>query len=506
MTILVVDPLGAEREPLEGILAGLGHEVLGCGSAGEALRRAAQHPPLLAIVADGLPDMDSAALCERLRAHPDLQYLPVVLVLEREEMAAQRVLESAADDYLTRPFDARAVEARVRLVLHQARKHLWFETLRQACDLLAEVRDLHGAFVGLTRCLRRVLPIDHFVVALEEEGEVALEVVEAGAPGVVPFAFRERLSCADACPLRLADHGRRYVICDRVGDKDPKLAQGMRSCICLPLREGGRRLGALSLSSAQPEAFGAAQLPYLEALAMLVAHTVASVERYRQAKSEAERLAVIVREVHHRIKNNLQGVISLLARHREAQPDLAPAVNRVVAQLHAVAEVHNLLSRHARETVQVHALVAAIGQALQPLCGQCIQYDLLPKTDRLVVSAAEAVPLALVLNELIQNAIDHGYPDGRAGTIRIVFEETPTGPRLAVADDGVPPGPPEEIGHGLGLALVRSLLPAKGAAFRLYRDGMWTVAEVNYRPAAAVFATEGQVDAVSAPCLDNPPA
>lgn len=489
--MLVAEPVQTDRERLIGILAELGYEVASAATGEEAWRLACGHPPDLAIVAERLPDTDSAALCPRLRTHPDLSHLPILLVTERPEQAAERVLAAGADDYLSRPFDPAALRARVRLALQQARKQQWFETLRQACDQLARARELHGAFVEVTRCLRRVLPVDHFVVALEQDGGVTLEVVEAGAPGVTPIAFREHLSQAEACPVRLADHGRPYVVCDAVRDKDPKLAQGMQSCVCVPLNDEGRRVGALSLASAQPAAFGAADLSYLESLALLVAHTVANIRRYRQARGEAERLAVIVREVHHRIKNNLQGVIGLLGRHRDAHPETAAVLNHAISQLHAVSETHNLLSRQRHEMVRVHRLIEDIGKVLQPLCAQRIQPELSLQTAHLAVPAAEAVPLALVLNELIQNAVTHGYPDGRAGTIRLGIEERPECVCLTVADDGRPlPATHGETGEGLGLSLVRSLLPGEGACLRLYRDAGWTIAEVCFSHARRLFVPE----------------
>jgi len=150
-----------------------------------------------------------------------------------------------------------------------------------------------------------------------------------------------------------------------------------------------------------------------------------------------------------------------------------------------VAEVHNLLSHHTHETVDWHGLIQSVCQVSKNLSPHKVDYSLDVKTANLYIAASEAVPMALVLNELIQNAINHGYPDGRIGMIRVSAEVVAEGKeiRLAVANDGVPP--PEminnitHVGFGIGLQLVRSLLPSE-ANFCLHRLQDWTLADVTY--------------------------
>lgn len=165
---------------------------------------------------------------------------------------------------------------------------------------------------------------------------------------------------------------------------------------------------------------------------------------------------------------------------------MAHVLNNAIGQLHTVAEVHNLLSHHTKETVLLYELVRGVCQAVSSLCPHCIEPVFSAATNGFLVSATEAVPLALVLNELIQNAINHGYPNGEKGVIRVLLDENPDGIRLKVLNDGNAPsadvnGESGE-GFGTGLNLVRALLPAKGATFRLYHEGGWTVAEVVLIP------------------------
>jgi two-component sensor histidine kinase len=349
--------------------------------------------------------------------------------------------------------------------------------------------------------LRRVAPVDHFMIVLKEGDEAVFVTVEA-RPGVVSAIPPDaRLPFQGSFLDRLKKLGRPYLIPDLIkagGFPEDALIlkDGLRSCARLPLYSAGAFLGMLALASRRPRAFNRAHLSYLEPFAQQVAHAVANIERYRQAKSEAARLAVIVREVHHRIKNNLQGVIGLLSRYRDEQPALAPVLHHAIGQLHAVAEVHNLLSRHTRETVRLPELVGGVCQALAEFCPHRLELTPSAPAARLTVLASEAVPAALVVNELIQNAIDHGYPDGRRGTIRVDLDERADAVALRIADDGVPPAQDinseNDVGYGIGLNLVRTLLPARDASFRLYREGDWTVAEVVYAKNSALFVRESR--------------
>jgi two-component sensor histidine kinase len=207
---------------------------------------------------------------------------------------------------------------------------------------------------------------------------------------------------------------------------------------------------------------------------------MANIERYEQALSETERLATIVREVHHRIKNNLQGVVGLLAEHRDTTPALAEVLNGAISQLHAVAEVHNLLAHQNEEQISLAELVSAIVTRTAALCHHRLEVDIPENTDSFKLSAGEAVPFALVVNELLLNAIKHGYPDGRSGTIRISLVANGEA-CLRVANDGcLTESNPSPDSSGIGLQLVRALLPAS-CTLRLSGADGWTVAEVTLR-------------------------
>jgi len=373
-----------------------------------------------------------------------------------------------------------------------AQGYAWMQVIQEASVLANSRLEFAGTFGPVATALRRVAPVDHFMILLEEGEDTVFAVVETKDNEPSRLKPSTRVPFHGSFLEHLKEVGRPYIIFDLAagGRHFPEdlliMEDGLRSCVRIPMYNAGEFLGALAIASRQVYAFNDKHLPHLEPLAIQVAHTVANIKRYQQVRSEAEHLATIVREVHHRIKNNLQGVVGLLGHYREEHPALAHVLNNAISQLHTVAEVHNLLSHHTDETVLLHELVQGVCRTVAPLCSHRIEPMLDFSVCESLVSASESVPLALVLNELIQNAINHGYPDGKKGVIKVVLDEKPDKILLKVLDDGV--APPDSVngesgeGFGTGLNLARALLPAKGASFRLYRDGDWTVAEVGLMP------------------------
>lgn len=175
----------------------------------------------------------------------------------------------------------------------------------------------------------------------------------------------------------------------------------------------------------------------------------------------------LVREVHHRIKNNLQGVAGLLRAHANAHPQLAPLLEGAIAQVNTVALIHGLQSRDPGDVVLLCQMVEAICSAAVGLTGTRMRPELRVHVDApLEVAERESVPIALVINELVFNAIKHG--DGSCHCE--VLQEGDSRGRVRILNSGsrLPEDFDFEQGRGLGtgLELVRSLLPSRCAQLR----------------------------------------
>lgn len=196
-------------------------------------------------------------------------------------------------------------------------------------------------------------------------------------------------------------------------------------------------------------------------------------ERELQLRGASAQQELLMQEIHHRVKNNLQIVASLLnlqaARIRlpEARAEFQSARDRV----RALATLHRHLYTHG----EVHTI--NMRSFLMELCGQLFQAMGEQEGDRihlhieapeLQMSSDQAVPMALIVTEAVSNAIKYAFPGGRHGHIRVQLTEETGSARLLIQDDGVgiPAGRTEtETGtrDGIGIQLIRGFARQLGA-------------------------------------------
>src|SRR5581483_3660966 len=200
-----------------------------------------------------------------------------------------------------------------------------------------------------------------------------------------------------------------------------------------------------------------------------------------------------IREIHHRVKNNLQTISSLLRLQgrRLASPEAKAAIEESVRRVRSIALVHEILSRETGEDVPFLEIV-------RPVCRMVEEAFHSP--DRPVrchvrgdvgqLPAQIATPLAVVLNELLQNAFDHAYPEDQhfaSGDVVVTLARDDGELVVRVTDDGA--GLPADFdldrSPGLGLSIVRTLVTSElGGTITLGsgggRDGRpGTVAELH---------------------------
>jgi two-component system, sensor histidine kinase PdtaS len=174
-----------------------------------------------------------------------------------------------------------------------------------------------------------------------------------------------------------------------------------------------------------------------------------------------------IREIHHRVKNNLQTISSLLRLQgrRLDSPEAKDALEESVRRIRSIALVHETLSRETGDDVQFNDIVRPLVRMVEEsLLSPDRPVRVTVDGDAGKLPARVATPLAVVLTELLQNAVDHGYPrDGDGGVVKVTLENDGNELRLLVVDDGVglPDGFALEDATGLGLSIVRSLVTSQ---------------------------------------------
>lgn len=236
---------------------------------------------------------------------------------------------------------------------------------------------------------------------------------------------------------------------------------------------------------------------------LLVAADVSEQRAAQQARLEAAlaQRDLLVREVHHRIKNNLQGVAGLLQQIAAGKPEVAAAIGEVVGQVQAIAQVYGL-QVGAVGALRLQAVLEAITGSVGRTFDRPIALELPDEGARdWLLPEAEAIPVALTVNELLTNAIKHS-PAGEAVRCRLLCDAAEV--RIEVLNRGrLPPGFSLERlpGRVSGLGLVRALLPRRHAQLTLRQQGEAVQALVRLQPPSVLRAPQEEAASGEAPPL-----
>ncbi|MDB5433295.1 MAG: hypothetical protein JWP35_4411 [Caulobacter sp.] len=170
-----------------------------------------------------------------------------------------------------------------------------------------------------------------------------------------------------------------------------------------------------------------------------------------------EQKTALLHEVDHRVKNNLQLIASLLLlqTRRTADPGAREALRGMLERVNAVATVHRRLFQN--EDVQRFDVSEFVRDLVGDMVGATGREDLRAHLDLepVAVSAARAAPLALVLSEVVGNAVRHAFPDGQGGDIHVTVGRDDSQVRIEITDNGVGRAP--GCADGFGSTVIQLL-------------------------------------------------
>ena len=216
---------------------------------------------------------------------------------------------------------------------------------------------------------------------------------------------------------------------------------------------------------------------------------VGLVENITQARAQQQHIAAalgeketLLREVYHRVKNNLQVIQSLLSLQRRTVPQgpVRIAIDDTVQRVRAMALVHEQLYKSANlaaVSLQEYTrdLLKQIGEGSGARQRHIAIYS---EIATISTGLDNAVPFGLLLNELVSNCIKHAFPNGRSGEVRVILTRKDDGSALLkVSDDGVglPPGFEFDQCESMGLKLVMSLAKQLGGHIEVSAGRQGTV-------------------------------
>lgn len=287
---------------------------------------------------------------------------------------------------------------------------------------------------------------------------------------------------------------------------DPVMSSEIHSVLCVPLKVKQKVLGCICVYSNHRHLLSPEQMQLVITFANEAAIAIDNARLYDETRRGLELKSVLLRELHHRVKNNLATVAGILSLQRrrtrssEVRNILAESVNRV----QGLAATHDLLAHEDVSEARVDDIARKIvGVANANLSSPEKHITIVVEPSPVIIPSRAVTILALAMNEMISNAFKHGMVGQPEGTVIVRGREEDGSVIVQVIDTGV--GPISEVSaeessesntfEGLGLSLIKNLVGDLGGSFSLRREvasppegeiakeyltGDYTVAEVRF--------------------------
>lgn len=190
---------------------------------------------------------------------------------------------------------------------------------------------------------------------------------------------------------------------------------------------------------------------------------VSDLTEVREKDREIKVQSAVIQEIHHRVKNNLQTIASLLRMQarRSKSADVKAALKEGVNRILSIAIVHEFLSEQGHALVNVKEIAEKIFNLVaMSMVDRDFELEAICKGEPLILPSSYASSIGLVLNELVLNATEHGFEGRHAGRICLAMREDATSCELTFTDDGIglPEGFDAEHARSLGVSIMRTLI------------------------------------------------
>jgi len=287
----------------------------------------------------------------------------------------------------------------------------------------------------------------------EETGELVIRATQRSSE---EYLTKPPLKVGEGIVGKVARDGVPIAVLDV--RKDPRYRyadlarrEGLCSLLSVPLKVRDKVIGVLNCYTAAPHRFSREEIDLFS-----TNQTALAIENARLVTN-----AAVMREMHHRVKNNLQTIAMLLRLQMSEQAApvreaLSEAINRILS----IAVVHDILSQEGFRLVDVKEMIERLAQTIaQNMLSPDKDIGISVRGERAMLSAQRATALALAVNELVQNAIEHAFVGRRRGNIAISLTKARDRLTVEVWDNGV--GLPSDLAtrpSNLGLQIVKTLV------------------------------------------------
>ena len=239
--------------------------------------------------------------------------------------------------------------------------------------------------------------------------------------------------------------------------------EGYGAMFSVPLIVGDRALGAISLYSAEPREFTQEQVGLAFTFGNQAAIALENARLFEEVRGGFDTKSLLLQELHHRVKNNMQTIASLLTlQARHAKTDEAASLLKLSAgRIAGMARVHDLLSQENVGSTTIGAVIEAMADLMRiDLGASGREIELTVQAEPARIASEKATVFALAVNELLWNAVEHGLNGRSRGSIHVEAVHEGDAVRVSVSDDGqgLPPDFALDRDMGLGLSIVGNLV------------------------------------------------
>ena len=354
--------------------------------------------------------------------------------------------------------------------------------LELTAQLSQEVRDLDALYEKILDFLGRTIDLVSASVQLLVEDHLKIvafrgfledEVVkELSFPLENPFpnarVVLERRSIA------LADIREAFP---HFSEEPEKYQSGhIRSWLGVPMMLGDRVVGVITVDRAEVRPFTDEEVQLVTTFAAHVAAAINNAQLYRDLARLAETREFLLRELHHRVKNNMQLVSSILSLQGRSLKDhrAREVLREVQLRVRSLGLVHEAL--HEAVEVGTIDLASYLRSVVNSVLSEySVEAPLLPEFDveTVKVGVDVSVPLGLIVGEMVLNAVKHAYPNNGGGPLRVGLTVEDCRATLTVADEGT--GLPEKVSPeepmSFGLSLLNALSQQLQGELSVERSG-----------------------------------
>ena len=280
------------------------------------------------------------------------------------------------------------------------------------------------------------------------------------------------------------------VLLDRLssngGDSSARVTafEGVESLVCVPLKAKGAAIGHIVLASRKASRFTEKDIPFLASAASVIATAIDNARLYAQTRKDAEVKALLLRELNHRVRNNLATIVGLLSMELARKKRWAgeKVLRASIERVQSLAAIHNLLVQDEFRELDLKKLVEEVATAAVKGLSWEENVTITVDGPPLRLPPNRLASLALAANELITNALKHAFRSSDTGLIRINVTQEDGEAQLEIRDNGAGISATKKSGgrKGVGLDIVASLVETDlRGQFQLREDG-GTVATIRF--------------------------